>query len=121
MNVLDVIEARAAAATPGPWKLWGMTVMADPLGNSNVDEAEDIARTSDPDRGLRTFNANFIAHARDDVPKLAAALRAAEAVHNADGGRWEGFPRAVRKVAYCTHCQKEAPCPTITAIRDALA
>ena len=80
MTTLDEIQARADAATPGPWKLWGMTVMADPLGNSNVEESHDIAHTFDPDRGLRTFNADFIRAAREDVPKLVAALRAVDAV-----------------------------------------
>lgn len=73
---LDAIRARAEAATPGPWKLWGMTVMTDRAGTGNVDDADDIAFTTDPDRGTRTFNASFIAHAREDVPALLAEVEA---------------------------------------------
>jgi hypothetical protein len=76
---LDQIESRAEAATPGPWKTWAMQVLADPVGDSNLDTALLIARTTDPHRGLRTFNADFIAAARTDVPALVARVRALEA------------------------------------------
>lgn len=70
------IEARLNNITPGQWKIWGMSVMADPVGNSNVDDAHMIARTTDPHRGLRTWNAQFIANAPADVAYLLTQLRA---------------------------------------------
>lgn len=76
---LDAIRARAEAATGGPWKLWGMAVMADRKGTGYVDQSDDIAITTDPDRGNRTFNAQFIAHAREDIPDLLTALAAERA------------------------------------------
>jgi hypothetical protein len=72
---LDAIEARADAATEGPWKVWVMSVLADPVGRSNLDDGLLIADTTDPHRGLRTFNAHFIAAARTDVPVLVAEVR----------------------------------------------
>lgn len=72
---INDIEALANAATPGPWKLWGMHVMADPHGTSNVDDALLVAKTSDPVRGLRTWNAEFIACARLIVPALVTEVR----------------------------------------------
>ena len=69
-------EKIAADATPGPWKLWAMSVMADPKGTSNLDDALLIADTSDPHRGLRTWNASFIAASRTVLPLLLSALRA---------------------------------------------
>lgn len=80
---LDEIRARVDKATPGPWKLWAMSVMADPVGNSNFDDALLIADTHDPHRGLRTFNAQFIACARGDVPWLLARLDAVTALVDA--------------------------------------
>ena len=54
------------------------------------------------------------------LPVVKAAQREAVApvlaLHNADGKRWEGFPRADRRVTYCTHCQLAAPCPTVRAV-----
>lgn len=85
MTQLDEIAARASRATKGPWKLWCMQVVTDPAGNSDIDDAQLIAHTAEPHRGLQTFNAEFIAHARTDVPKLVAALRAVEAVHTRVG------------------------------------
>ncbi len=49
-----------------------MEVLADPVGDSNLDTALPIAHTNDPHRGLRTFNADFIAAAREAVPALLA-------------------------------------------------
>lgn len=54
----------ARMAEPGRWKLWGMSVMADPEGTSNVADAIDVARTATPstsDRILHTGNAQHIA------------------------------------------------------------
>ena len=69
---LDAIRARADAATAGPWKLWGMSVLADPVGDSNLDTAIDVARTSyrNANGHPRTNDADFIAAARTDVPAL---------------------------------------------------
>jgi len=75
---LQEIRDRADKATVGPWKLWGMDVMHDPVGDSNIDTALLIANTEDPHRGLRTFNAEFIAHARQDVPYLLDAIERLE-------------------------------------------
>jgi len=70
---LSAIAARAEAATPGPWKLWAMEVLADPVGDSNLDDGLLVAHTFRPEGGPpRTFNAEFIAHARADVPALVA-------------------------------------------------
>jgi len=78
MSELDLaaIRARADAATPGPWKLWGMSVLADPVGDSNLDTAILVANTAfrDANGRLRTNDADFIAAARTDVPALLAEV-----------------------------------------------
>jgi hypothetical protein len=74
-------EAAAKAAESGRWKLWGMSVMADPQGTSNVDDAIDVAstRTTSTAGGyLRTFNARHIArHDPARVLAQCAAMRKA--------------------------------------------
>lgn len=123
MTTLDEISERASRATQGPWKLWCMQVVTDPAGNSEIDDAQLIAHTADPHRGLQTFNAEFIAHAREDIPKLIAALRAVEAVHTKNcftsnaGGCRHGDNC---DLSYCGSCSEDWPCPTIRAIREAL-
>ncbi len=74
---LDRLDAVAAAATPGPWKLWGMQVMADPTGTSRLDCAVAVASTHFVDSGghPRTFDATFIAVAREALPALVAEVR----------------------------------------------
>lgn len=73
---LAAIEVRAAAATPGPWVVspelrgyemgidspakWGTIVHPGAEGDGGIDSNAD---------------ANFIAHARADVPALIAAVR----------------------------------------------
>lgn len=72
--LLDEIRARADAATPGPWsavpdaetdRAWVSTPYDEDLDDVSV--VTDF--TSTPD-------AEFISHSREDVPALAAALRA---------------------------------------------
>lgn len=68
--------------TPGVWKVWGMTVMADQDGTGNVDTAVEVARTAmrDEHGKPRTFDADFIAEAQRTIPSLLASLVAAEAL-----------------------------------------
>lgn len=80
---LDAIQARADGATEGPWKY------RDIIGeNHNVCvNAHNIAACGagdlDPEYGDRdqqaARNAEFIAHARTDVPALIAAVRERDA------------------------------------------
>ena len=73
---LDAIEARAEAATDGPW-----------LASHNVTEdTHDVSVLYSNGIGVlvadfhkRPDDARFAAHARTDVPALVAALRKAEA------------------------------------------
>ena len=67
---LAEIEARAAAATEGPWEADGSEIY-DAAGDW-VGESLDLDA---PDGG--ETNARFAAAARTDVPRLVAALRAA--------------------------------------------
>lgn len=104
MNRLDEIEARANAATEGPWEAHGslITSLTGPGG--------EVAEASGQDT-------EFIAHSRTDVPDMAAALRAVLKLHKEDGHGWGPGE------SFCTECQQgygllvPYPCPTVTAIR----
>jgi hypothetical protein len=109
---LDAIEARAAAATDGPWRAddeHGLIDDAMPawcVSRTDTDDAYlgDVAympQTSPQERE----NADFIANARDDVPWLVdqvrkrdAAFRAVLAIlddtnnHVEGNDDWEGDP-----------------------------
>lgn len=47
-----------------------------------------------------------------DAADMLNFMRAVR-LHNADGKRWTGFPRADELQRYCTECQQTAPCQTI--------
>ena len=64
-ETLARIRAQAAAATPGPWDLIGGGEYVTPVG---IMVAPD-------DGGVNGADAEFIAHARTDVPALSAAIR----------------------------------------------
>ena len=148
MNRLNEIEARANAATEGPWEAgdryhcqaadkcecrqghgplidtyqhpewgtmhvhradepwWHAGVLYRPAGGSPGDVCSDT----------KSADAEFIAHARTDVPDMAAALRAVLKLHvkarpiTAAYGTQEGGD-------YCYSCAEEWPCPTVEAIR----
>jgi len=75
MTILDEIEARTQAATPGPWDV----EKSLPWVGYHIDRANYKIQCWRPfdeyyDPGART-DAEFIAAARSDVPLLCRALR----------------------------------------------
>ena len=115
MNRLNEIEARANAATEGPWE-------DEPPPGPGEDPMRPICVYPKEDGGTLAYvqpleaDAEFIAHARTDVPDMAAALRAVLELHvkarpiTAAYGTQEGGD-------YCYSCAEDWPCPTVTAIR----
>ena len=79
---LGALEALVEAATPGPWKTWGMGVCWDKNGDSNVAFAVKVANTyKTSDNGSpRTFDADLICALRNAAPQLIAAARELERV-----------------------------------------
>ena len=131
MNRLNEIEARANAATEGPWAPWkdqdGAKHMQGLLMVGNADavipEGEMWVEDVDINPVAHTYlpeDREFIAHVRTDVPALVAALRAVLKLHKEDGHGWG------RGESFCTECQQgygllvPYPCPTVTAIRQHL-
>ena len=123
MNRLDEIEARTNAATEGPWAPWrdqdgaphmngllmvGNAAAVIPEGESWVEgvDVNPIAHTYTPE------DREFIAHARTDVPDMAAALRAVLKLHK----RLESV-----NGEYCDRCFPDEwhwPCSTVATIRQ---
>ena len=110
MNRLNEIEARANAATEGPWWAdWRFTdwEVCCTVGDHGLPAL--IASDADGE------DAEFIAHARTDVPDMSAALRAVLELHK-------------RKVTMfnfatydeCEDCECDWPCPTVETIRQHL-
>lgn len=100
---LAQIEARANAATEGPWRSdrWeDFTGRETTYSISGDTEVSPLVHEPD--------DAEFIAHARTDVPALTAALRAVLDRHADDG---EGF---------CRCCEFVWPCWTVRDIEEAL-
>jgi len=76
---LKAIEERAAQATPGPWKVRGCRTGYDACA---IVDADGLPIVQDTDRDECTHlavqdgaDAAFIAHAREDVPRLCAEVR----------------------------------------------
>lgn len=116
---LDEIKARAAAATEGPW-VNDSTEIGRPFpGTDTIDVwvAESCHPNGDGIDG--EADAEFIAHARTDVPALVAAVEAVLALHEPVGG-----PSDPRCCPVCVDLSGEYaetyPCGTATAIRAAL-
>lgn len=63
---LQAIKERAEKATPGPWKVGRQS----PNGACNVGTINGLLTAQTTDGS----NAEFIAHAREDVPKLLAEV-----------------------------------------------
>jgi len=68
---LDDIERRASAATPGPWKPF--------IEGRDHSSGDSFIRTGGNDihlTGATVSDQDFIANARQDIPRLIAAVRA---------------------------------------------
>ena len=132
---LDEIQARADAATDGPWEA-RHRVGLDWLSQSpHVDNdghepgsSVGLADAVDPLWGSlwpsRNANADadFIAHARTDVPRLVAALRSVLNVHEPVGAL---HTPTGKQVQVCSECERDGdwrvwPCLTVRAIENAL-
>ncbi len=83
---LEAIKARAEAATPGPWEADGEPFLPQNWrpklsvwANVGDEFSHLVAAVATPDKYLGLTDADFIAHARTDVPALVAALEERDA------------------------------------------
>lgn len=72
---LDAIRERAEKATPGPWWLGGNDVDGPDTGYGELR----VATISNTARREQKANAEFIAHAREDIPRLLAEIERLQA------------------------------------------
>lgn len=120
MNRLSEIKARAEAATEGPWEysdceiapFRSMEIYGPPSRPLNLPLLDEAGGSD------WIANAEFIAHAREDVDRLLAAIEAVLELHQ---------PYITRSAwQTCNECwnsgiaEVEYPCPTVTAIHRAL-
>ena len=111
MKRLDEIEARTNAASEGPWETYTITPAMGSMVLTAPADGEEYGGYVVPEY-LDTEDAEFIAHAREDVPALVAALRAVLELH-------------AEKSYGCAVCEEQDqaldyPCPTVTAIHQHL-
>jgi hypothetical protein len=99
-----------AKSTKGDWKTWGMSVMADVDGTSNVDTAITVCGTyyNDENGRPRTNDADFIAHAHNNITALIAIIEEQEA----------GYEAQLRLVAEERDAWKEYALTIVNDCRD---
>ena len=122
---LAEIRARAEAATEGPWRASLLDGVEYEDGSSchrggiypSEKGAAPVLNTTNVDRR----NAEFIAHARTDLPSLLAAVETVRELHQ------PGPPYLLDVPEVCEHCsdnedEREVayPCQTVQALADAL-
>ena len=87
---LNGIKARCEAATPGPWRYYANTI---PIGYA---KGEDVRADCEPDDRIcldsRPVNAEFIAHAREDIPRLVAEVEKLRAALQKSVDAWSASP-----------------------------
>jgi hypothetical protein len=74
---LEAIEARVRATTPGPW--------SSIIEGRDQDSGESFIMTDGEDiyvRGGSEADQEFIAHARQDIPRLIAEIRRLRAIRS---------------------------------------
>ncbi len=85
LEELMAIEARATAATKGPWVIAEdddgyATKMGNTRGIGSGTNYDDICRTDSGAYPPCIADAEFIVHAREDVPALLAEVRRLQAL-----------------------------------------
>lgn len=122
-DYLAAVQQRADAATDGPWKAYDSNEETDYLPLWSV--ANDAFHNPPADEGApwvavdvqvgHRADAEFIAAARTDVPRLVAALTAVLDLHRP-------LPSSVSALYPEPLCECGAtdPCPTVDAITDHL-
>ena len=120
---LAEIRARVDAATEGPWTAsgeyagsWEVTYTWRP--GTELAECSRVLDVSDMgDACGNQGDAEFVAHARTDVPRLLDAVEAVLALHGPMGIRSD-------KCEQCydgyNNCSEKYPCSTVQAITSAL-
>ena len=110
--LLDEIQARADAATEGPWE----AATSEATMNDRSEYRFGVPSRPQAFRAsMRFADAAFIAAARTDLPRLVAAVRAALEGHR----RRMDSASALHPAPLCS-CGQPYPCPTVTAITEAL-
>lgn len=108
---LDQIAARCNAATDGPWETWQAS---DEESTTWIDHRfGDVLNHDERGHGhmrenfawMKRDDAEFIAHARTDVPALVAALRAVLAIDTGDNRNVYGldFEAGMVKALWIVH------------------
>ena len=111
-DLLDEIQDRADRATEGPGEAYSVPASRREAGYSAVEVSDTEVQVT-RDAGS-WFDADFIARARDDVPRLVAALRGVLATHQED------TCKCCQRGTACRECRAPWPCPTVRAITEAL-
>lgn len=111
MSALEGIKARTEGHTEGPWRTWQH-------GSDPRDSGVETTWAHDGDEPKQITDWCFPADAEliAAAPKMLAALEAVETLHTKElGGTPDGSFADV-----CGGCPNYYPCPTLTAIAEAL-
>lgn len=112
---LDRVDARTNAAKAGPWYRQDGNALPVPREYDPewfIDSDATLIAYSPIDKP----DAEFIAHARTDLPAMSTALRAVLDLHAMDYA--DCHPGCLHQ--YCVACDTPYPCPTVAAITTAL-
>ncbi|UXM92534.1 hypothetical protein [Paenarthrobacter sp. JL.01a] len=121
--LLEPIQARLDAATPGPWE-------ASDVVDMDVDGTYELAHVLAPDPGepetstlgvalgILRPDAEFIANSPTDTARLLAAVKAVEELHKPFTHHFLTPPAG--SVEICLACHEQWPCETVSAVEAAL-
>ena len=108
---LTGIERRTHAAELGPWG----TELYPPDGHLYM-----LTDHEGMPLDLYLTNAEFIAHARTDLPQVTAALRTVFNLHQLFTKPSGTTIKSVDGLDYCVECHQLYPCPTVQTIASVL-
>ena len=106
---LQAIEARLAAATPGPWDFDTIPETGESRVVVRSNTGDSMLDVSVATHGVRAEDSEFIAHAPEDIRALLDAVKEVKALHRP-------YLDSSSVVETCGNCLQRYPCTTIRAL-----
>ena len=118
--LLEPIQNRLNAATPGPWEDRVDDLTEDLNVWHDQEHVSFVAFCGDKNQPRAQADAEFIANAPTDQACLLAALQAVTALHEHRTGEYRDMHGQCWIGDYCVECRDEWPCPTVVEVVSAL-
>ena len=114
MNEIQEIEARLEAATQGPWDVETIPETGESRVIVRSNTGDPMLDVSVAPHGVRAEDAEFIAHAPEDIRALLDEVKAVKRIHAPEVVQVSTADESMIDLCWC--CKEPYPCDTARAL-----